>query len=53
MAETQSPTQKKATKRVRTPVPARPGSGWLVAGGSVQRVQVARRRSVEAGDAAN
>jgi S-DNA-T family DNA segregation ATPase FtsK/SpoIIIE len=37
----------------RTPVPARPGSGWLVAGGSVQRVQVARRRSAEAGDAAN
>jgi S-DNA-T family DNA segregation ATPase FtsK/SpoIIIE len=27
----------------RTPVPARPGSGWLVVSGSVQRVQVARR----------
>jgi S-DNA-T family DNA segregation ATPase FtsK/SpoIIIE len=28
----------------RTPVPARPGSGWWVDGGVVQRVQVARRR---------
>jgi S-DNA-T family DNA segregation ATPase FtsK/SpoIIIE len=28
----------------RTPVPVRPGSGWLVTGGQVQRVQVARRR---------
>src|SRR6185312_3303448 len=28
----------------RTPVPLRPGSGWLVSGGQVQRVQVARRR---------
>jgi S-DNA-T family DNA segregation ATPase FtsK/SpoIIIE len=29
----------------RTPVPLRPGSGWLVCGGSLQRVQIARRRS--------
>jgi S-DNA-T family DNA segregation ATPase FtsK/SpoIIIE len=29
----------------RAPVPARPGSGWLVAGGEVRRVQVARRRT--------
>nr|WP_246324061.1 FtsK/SpoIIIE domain-containing protein [Petropleomorpha daqingensis] len=28
----------------RTPVPIRPGSGWLVSGGQVRRVQVARRR---------
>ncbi|MGY1592690.1 FtsK/SpoIIIE domain-containing protein [Geodermatophilus sp. SYSU D00708] len=28
----------------RTPVPRRPGSGWLVTGGVPQRVQVARRR---------
>ena len=27
----------------RTPVPARPGSGWLVVAGAAQRVQVARR----------
>ena len=27
----------------RTPVPQRPGSGWLVTGASLQRVQVARR----------
>ena len=27
----------------RTPVPARPGSGWLVVSGTAQRVQVARR----------
>ncbi len=27
----------------RTPVPVRPGSGWLVTGGTVERVQVARR----------
>jgi DNA segregation ATPase FtsK/SpoIIIE, S-DNA-T family len=27
----------------RTPLPHRPGSGWLVAGPAVQRVQVARR----------
>jgi S-DNA-T family DNA segregation ATPase FtsK/SpoIIIE len=28
----------------RTPVPVRPGSGWLAVGGTVQRVQLARRR---------
>jgi S-DNA-T family DNA segregation ATPase FtsK/SpoIIIE len=28
----------------RTPLPVRPGSGWLVAGSSMERVQVARRR---------
>jgi S-DNA-T family DNA segregation ATPase FtsK/SpoIIIE len=28
----------------RTPVPVRPGSGWLVSGGQAHRVQVARRR---------
>jgi S-DNA-T family DNA segregation ATPase FtsK/SpoIIIE len=28
----------------RTPVPVRPGSGWLVTGGVPERVQVARRR---------
>lgn len=28
----------------RTPLPVRPGSGWLVTGGNTQRVQVARRR---------
>ncbi|MCV2488630.1 FtsK/SpoIIIE domain-containing protein [Geodermatophilus sp. YIM 151500] len=28
----------------RTPVPVRPGSGWLAVGGQVLRVQVARRR---------
>jgi S-DNA-T family DNA segregation ATPase FtsK/SpoIIIE len=28
----------------RTPLPIRPGSGWLVTGGGTQRVQVARRR---------
>jgi S-DNA-T family DNA segregation ATPase FtsK/SpoIIIE len=31
----------------RTPVPVRPGSGWLVTGGTVARVQVARRRGRE------
>jgi S-DNA-T family DNA segregation ATPase FtsK/SpoIIIE len=36
----------------RTPVPARPGSGWLVRAGAAQRVQVARRRGREAADAA-
>jgi DNA segregation ATPase FtsK/SpoIIIE, S-DNA-T family len=35
----------------RTPVPVRPGSGWLVTGGVAQRVQVARRRAVGTGDA--
>jgi len=29
----------------RTPVPVRPGSGWLVTGGEMRRVQVARRRA--------
>ena len=29
----------------RTPVPPRPGSGWLVVAGVAQRVQVARRES--------
>ena len=28
----------------RTPLPVRPGSGWLVMGGALERVQVARRR---------
>jgi DNA segregation ATPase FtsK/SpoIIIE, S-DNA-T family len=28
----------------RTPLPVRPGSGWLVTGGVMERVQVARRR---------
>jgi S-DNA-T family DNA segregation ATPase FtsK/SpoIIIE len=28
----------------RTPLPARPGSGWLVTDGAPVRVQVARRR---------
>jgi S-DNA-T family DNA segregation ATPase FtsK/SpoIIIE len=28
----------------RTPVPARPGSGWLVTAGAAERVQVARHR---------
>lgn len=28
----------------RTPLPPRPGSGWLVTGAGMQRVQVARRR---------
>jgi DNA segregation ATPase FtsK/SpoIIIE, S-DNA-T family len=28
----------------RTPLPARPGAGWLVAPGQLVRVQVARRR---------
>ena len=32
----------------RTPVPVRPGSGWLVTGGVVERVQVARRHAGEA-----
>jgi S-DNA-T family DNA segregation ATPase FtsK/SpoIIIE len=31
----------------RTPVPVRPGSGWLVGSGTAVRVQVARRRSRE------
>jgi DNA segregation ATPase FtsK/SpoIIIE, S-DNA-T family len=32
-----------AVRLPRTPVPQRPGSGWLVTGASLQRVQVARR----------
>ncbi|SFL66680.1 FtsK/SpoIIIE domain-containing protein [Geodermatophilus ruber] len=32
----------------RTPVPTRPGSGWLVTGGVPQRVQVARRQATPA-----
>jgi DNA segregation ATPase FtsK/SpoIIIE, S-DNA-T family len=35
----------------RTPVPVRPGSGWLVTGGTVERVQVARHRPDEPGPA--
>jgi S-DNA-T family DNA segregation ATPase FtsK/SpoIIIE len=31
----------------RTPVPVRPGSGWLVSSGGPVRVQVARRRSAQ------
>jgi S-DNA-T family DNA segregation ATPase FtsK/SpoIIIE len=35
----------------RTPVPVRPGSGWLAGGGRLERVQVARRRgSTPAGE---
>ncbi|CAA9229482.1 MAG: FtsK/SpoIIIE family protein [uncultured Blastococcus sp.] len=30
----------------RTPLPVRPGSGWLVTAGAIERVQVARRRAV-------
>ncbi|WNV74731.1 FtsK/SpoIIIE domain-containing protein [Geodermatophilus sp. DSM 44513] len=36
----------------RTPVPSRPGSGWLVVAGSAQRVQVARRAPLPAGSPA-
>ncbi|MGY1832344.1 FtsK/SpoIIIE domain-containing protein [Geodermatophilus sp. SYSU D01180] len=32
------------TRLPRTPVPVRPGSGWLVTAGTAQRVQVARAR---------
>jgi S-DNA-T family DNA segregation ATPase FtsK/SpoIIIE len=32
------------TRLPRTPVPVRPGSGWLVTAGTAQRVQVARHR---------
>jgi DNA segregation ATPase FtsK/SpoIIIE, S-DNA-T family len=32
----------------RTPVPARPGSGWLVTAGTAERVQVARHRTATA-----
>ena len=30
----------------RTPLPVRPGSGWLVTGAGLERVQVARSRAV-------
>ncbi len=33
-----------ATRLPRTPVPVRPGSGWLVTAGTPERVQVARAR---------
>jgi S-DNA-T family DNA segregation ATPase FtsK/SpoIIIE len=33
----------------RTPVPVRPGSGWLVTGSAVDRVQVARRSTTAVG----
>jgi DNA segregation ATPase FtsK/SpoIIIE, S-DNA-T family len=35
----------------RTPVPVRPGSGWLITGGAPERIQVARRRSGPGEDA--
>jgi len=34
----------------RAPLPARPGSGWLVVAGAVSRVQVARHRVVPTTD---
>jgi S-DNA-T family DNA segregation ATPase FtsK/SpoIIIE len=34
-----------AIRLPRTPLPVRPGSGWLVTGGGTERVQVARRRT--------
>jgi S-DNA-T family DNA segregation ATPase FtsK/SpoIIIE len=37
----------------RTPVPVRPGSGWLVQAGTAQRVQVARRRVRPAGQSSS
>ncbi|SNS02260.1 DNA segregation ATPase FtsK/SpoIIIE, S-DNA-T family [Geodermatophilus pulveris] len=36
----------------RTPVPCRPGSGWLVGSGTAQRVQVARREPAPVGSLA-
>jgi len=33
----------------RAPLPVRPGSGWLVAGPSIERVQVARRHRLPGG----
>ena len=33
----------------RTPLPVRPGSGWLVSGSAIERVQVARRREAGRG----
>jgi S-DNA-T family DNA segregation ATPase FtsK/SpoIIIE len=38
-----------AVRLPRTPVPVRPGSGWLVDGSAVERVQVARRREPRQG----
>src|SRR3712207_7780308 len=32
----------------RTPLPHRPGSGWLATGGTLHRVQVARRKAAAA-----
>jgi S-DNA-T family DNA segregation ATPase FtsK/SpoIIIE len=37
------------TRLPRAPLPIRPGSGWLVVGGTPRRVQVARRRTGDAG----
>ena len=37
----------------RTPLPVRPGSGWLVTGGVMERVQVARRRPSGGADQSN
>jgi S-DNA-T family DNA segregation ATPase FtsK/SpoIIIE len=34
-----------AVRLPRTAVPLRPGSGWLISGGRMERVQVARRRA--------
>jgi DNA segregation ATPase FtsK/SpoIIIE, S-DNA-T family len=34
-----------AIRLPRTPLPVRPGSGWLVTGAGMERVQVARRRT--------
>jgi S-DNA-T family DNA segregation ATPase FtsK/SpoIIIE len=34
----------------RTPLPVRPGSGWLVTGATMERVQVARRQPSPGGD---
>jgi S-DNA-T family DNA segregation ATPase FtsK/SpoIIIE len=34
----------------RTPLPVRPGSGWLVTGSAVDRVQVARRSAAPVGE---
>jgi DNA segregation ATPase FtsK/SpoIIIE, S-DNA-T family len=33
----------------RTPLPVRPGSGWLISGSAIERVQVARRREAGRG----
>jgi len=37
----------------RTPLPVRPGSGWLITGGAMERVQVARRRPSGGADQSN